>query len=93
MFRQMRNKCSDKREGQDVFKVRTLLLQDSIKTAALSRDGKWAEVLHRIQSVVYLPAADAIYHQSCSVSFRTGRGIPQLYSSSEKKKQLDDQKI
>ena len=76
-----------KREGQDVFQVRTLLLQDSIKTAASNRDDKWAEdVLHRIQSVVDLPAADAIYHQSCSVCFRTGRGVPQLYSSSEKKK-------
>ena len=69
-----------KREGQDVHQVRTLLLQDSIKTAASNRDDKLAEqVLHRIQSVVDLPAADAIYHQSCSVSFRTGRGVQQVY--------------
>ena len=50
-----------KREGQDVFQVRTLLLQDSIKIAASNRDDKWAEeVLHGIQSVVDLPVADAI---------------------------------
>ena len=53
-----------KHEGQDVFQVRFLLLQDSIKTAASNRGDKWAEeVLHRVQSVVDLPTGDAIYHQ------------------------------
>ena len=37
-----------------------------------------------MQSVVDLPLADAIYHQSCSVSFRTSCRVPQLYSTLRK---------
>ena len=36
----------------------------------------------RIRAVNDLPAADALYHNQCSVNFRTTRGIPQAYRSS-----------
>ena len=30
-----------------------------------------------------LPAADAVYHQTCNVNFRTNRQLPQLYETDE----------
>ena len=30
-----------------------------------------------------LPAADAVYHQSCSINFRTGKVVPQMFVCDE----------
>ena len=60
------------REEQDVFRVRTLLLQDSV-TAASYREDKWEdEVSDRIRSVVDLPAAYELYSSS-EKKKKTGR--------------------
>jgi len=39
------------------------------------------DVSGRIASIIDLPAADALYHQSCSVNFRTKRQIPKAFQS------------
>ena len=45
------------------------------------RADDWAEeVCARILQVHDLPAADAIYHQSCSSNFRTKKQIPSTFS-------------
>lgn len=36
---------------------------------------------HRLKSVHDLPAADALYHQSCSVNFRTGKQLPKTFQT------------
>ena len=44
----------------------------------------WAEAVRaRLLHAHDLPASDAVYHQSCSVNFRTGKQIPQSYSTTE----------
>jgi hypothetical protein len=41
---------------------------------------EWAETVRtRLLYASDLPAADAVYHQLCSVNFRTGKQIPQLF--------------
>lgn len=42
------------------------------------RKDDWSQkVLHIIQFAKDLPAADACYHQQCSVNFRTFKDLPQ----------------
>ena len=50
---------------------------------------EWArDVRGRIEFVNDLHAADALYHQTCSVNFRTGKTVPLLFSPSSTKKAL-----
>ncbi|CAC5381294.1 unnamed protein product [Mytilus coruscus] len=52
------------------------------------RDDEWAsEIQGRLQSISDLHAADALYHQACSVNFRTNKKIPLAFSSAPKKKE------
>ncbi len=37
----------------------------------------------RILNVHDLPAVDAVYHQTCSVNFRTNRKLPKVYEVDE----------
>ncbi|VDI60803.1 Hypothetical predicted protein, partial [Mytilus galloprovincialis] len=67
----------DKRKGTDVFPVRTKDFQSNIEKICRERNDEWAtHVLTRIVFVHDLHAADAVYHQRCSVNFRTGKSIP-----------------
>ena len=73
------------KKGDSVYQIRSFSCQVQIEQHCLQRgpDDKWAEaVLGRIRAVNDLPAADALYHNQCSVNFRTTRGIPQAYRSS-----------
>ena len=75
-----------KKKGDSVYQVRSLNFQEQIEQCCLQRgaDDKWAEsVLGRIKAVHDLPAADALYHQQCSVNFRTARAIPSAYQPDE----------
>ena len=73
-------KLNNKKRGADVYPVRTLEFQDTIKQKCTERNDSWShEVLNRISSVLDLPAADALYHQKCNVNFRTLRQIPRSY--------------
>ena len=71
---------SEKRVKAGVIQVRTVMFQNSVMKACNSRNDLWsANVQSRLLSVNDLPAADAIYHQACSVHFRKGDPIPKKY--------------
>jgi hypothetical protein len=70
-------KLTSKKRDADVFPVRTSDFDASLKRACQTRNDQWAvEVLGRIESVSDLHSADAIYHQKCSINFRTGKEMP-----------------
>ena len=49
-------------------------------TTCQERQDDWADsVQARLLHWHDLPAADALYHQTCSVNFRTGKKIPKMY--------------
>ncbi|KAH3896147.1 hypothetical protein DPMN_020320 [Dreissena polymorpha] len=72
----------------DVWSVRTL--EPTILNTCLQRNDVWSDTVRaRIEQVNDLPAADALYHQTCSSNFRTGKDIPeefQVQPSSDKKR-------
>ena len=72
---------SSKKGGEnDVFPVRTSDFQRTILNVCCERGDAWADsVRGRIEFAQDLHAADAIYHQACSVNFRTGLQIPSAY--------------
>lgn len=71
-----------RKKGINVFPVRTKDFQEKILKACNDREDDWAvSVRGRIKSVNDLHAADALYHQICSVNFRTGKAMPRYYSS------------
>ena len=66
--------------------MRTQDFQDSITQICKERNDEWSEiVLGRPEYAQDLHAADAVYHQACSVNFRTGKQVPQQYCSDEHK--------
>ena len=72
-----------KRPG-DVFRVTTLETKDTVLEICSEREDLWAEVVQaRILHVHDSVAADAVYHQACSVNFRTKKQIPKLFASDE----------
>jgi hypothetical protein len=73
-----------KKSNSDVFPVRTTDFQSTILAVCKTREDDWARtVFGRIQYAQDLHAADAIYHQECSVNFRTGKQISQAYSRAD----------
>ncbi len=73
--------------GNDVFPVRTGDFQVNISKICAERDDDWGKIVAgRLASVVDLHAADALYHQQCSVNFRTLKNIPKQHSSSVTKR-------
>ena len=60
--------------------VRNLDFQEKILKTCGERNDGWSEnVKRRVQFVHDLPAADAVYHSSCNINFRTGKTIPMLF--------------
>lgn len=78
-------KCN--KRGFDTYPVRTKDFDASIKFVCKKRDDQWSEeVMARIMSApADLHASDAIYHQVCSVNFRTGRNSPNIDQTEGKK--------
>ncbi|XP_053375848.1 uncharacterized protein LOC128547355 [Mercenaria mercenaria] len=75
-------KQNENKRGYDVFPVRTLEFQQTIKNVCKQRNDEWGnDVLCRLEFVHDLRAAEARYHQVCSVNFRTGYQIPTPYKS------------
>ena len=71
------NKVAKCKSEKLTYPVRTDDFKESILTACLSRKDAWSdEVYGRIQMVNDLHAADAVYHQACSVAFRTNKSRP-----------------
>lgn len=76
----------DKRRGTDSFLVRTSDFQKNIIKLCKERNDDWAtQILARIHYAQDLHAADAIYHQQCSVNFRTGKNVPSSTPNQKKK--------
>ena len=72
-----------KRLGE-AFSVTTIETKDTILKICLERNDEWSETVRTwLMNVHDLPAADAVYHQTCNVNFRTNRQLPQLYETDE----------
>ena len=83
-------KVNNRKRGHEVFNVRMLEFQESIESICYERNDKWAnQVLGRLKFTIDLPAAEAIYHQGCSVNFRTFKNIPQKFHSKTPKIEQD----
>ena len=53
---------------------------DTLMSQCSARGDEWADrVRARLLAVHDLPAADATYHQQCSINFRTGRPLPRVF--------------
>ena len=63
------------------FKVTTIETKNTVLEICSKRgNDSWAEIMRdRLLHVHDLPAAEAIYHQACSVNFRTEKQIPKIY--------------
>ncbi|XP_028513605.1 uncharacterized protein LOC114574641 [Exaiptasia diaphana] len=73
-----------KSRPRDVFKVTTVETKDKVLKVCSNRSDTWAATVRsRVLQVHDLPAADAVYHKTCSSNFRTGKQIPQAYSNPE----------
>ena len=77
-------KNDGRKRGNDVIPVRTQDFQDSIAQICKERNDEWSEiVLGRLEYAQDLHAADAVYHQACSVNFRTGKQVPLQHCSDD----------
>ena len=74
---QQASQTDTSKRGIVVFPVRTKDFQVNIEKICRERNDSWStNVLSRIQFVQDLHAADTVYHQKCSVNFRTGKSLP-----------------
>ena len=70
-------KLGRKRKKQEVVQVKTIEFKDTIMATCRERADDWSDkVKARILHVHDLHAADAVYHQTCSVNFRTKNQMP-----------------
>jgi len=67
------NKTEDEkraRKRRDVFEIRSLTVKNSILSAATRRNDEWGRVVRsRLDTIIDLVAAEAIYHNSCYKDF------------------------
>jgi len=76
-----------RRAQHKLVPVRSLEIQKSIISYCDKYNSDWSDAVRgRISSVHDLPAADAQYHNVCSVNFRTGYNIPAIFSSGDRKR-------
>ena len=61
--------------------MRTRDFQAIISKICNERNDDWTLVASRLAFVIDLHAADAVYHQQCSVNFHTLKNVPKQYSS------------
>jgi hypothetical protein len=77
-------KVASGKRSLDVYPVRSFDFQEAIQLKCSERNDLWGNVvLNRLSSALDLPAADAIYHQTCNVNFRTGKHIPKMFMDGE----------
>lgn len=75
-------KYDGRKKGFEVIPVRTIEFKDSIHQICRERNDEWANiVLGRIEFASDLHAVDAVYHQQCSINFRTGKYIPKDFNN------------
>lgn len=78
--------CGDiyngKKQESKLIPVRSFDFQKKIIDSCDRFPGKWAEeVKGRVIYAQDLPAADAVYHNICSVNFRTGKQVPIMFQN------------
>lgn len=79
----------DSRSGPKVYPVRTLDFERTIFQVCSQRCDEWADIVRsRLEFVSDLPAADAVYHQNCSLCFRSRKRPPQFTQSHQGNKQV-----
>ena len=75
-------KCDGRKRGYDVILVRTKDFEYKIQQICKVRNDEWAETVRgRLEFAQDLHAADAVYHQACSVNFRTRKQIPKKHEN------------
>ena len=68
----------------EAFKVAAIETKDKLLKMCSERGDAWAQTIRaRLLSVKYMPAADAVNHQTCNVNFRTKRQLPRVYEANE----------
>ena len=73
-------KYDGRKKGFEVLPVKTREFQESIAKICRERCDDWSlVVLGRLEYAQDLNATQAVYHQSCSVNFRTGKQLPKQY--------------
>ena len=66
-----------RKRKHDVLQVKTLGIKETILKVCQERADSWSDAVKvRILHVHDLHAADAVYHQTCSVNFRTKKQMP-----------------
>lgn len=77
------NLQSRRKNKEQICEVRTLELKTTIDKICHDRkNDEWShQIQGRISSANDLHAADAVYHQVCSVNFRTGKNMPKKFKS------------
>jgi hypothetical protein len=69
-------KLQGNKRGFEVYPVRTFDFQNKVREISGKRNDVWAnQVLARLEYSQDLPAAEAMYHQTCNVNFRTGKQV------------------
>ena len=75
-------KYDGKKKGFDVIPVRTIDFQETIRITCNKRNDDWSQtLLGRLEYLQDLHAADVVYHQTCSINFRTGKNVPKQYNN------------
>ena len=84
LFCGMPDKYEGKKRQIELIPVRNLHFDTAILKVCNERNDEWSEeVKGRVIFAQDLHAADAVYHQACSVNFRTGRNVPLVIDSDE----------
>ena len=79
-------KYDGKKKGFETIPVKTKDFQDSIGSVCRKRNYEWSNVvLGHLEYAQDIHATESVCHQTCSVNFRTGKGIPKQFSSDYEK--------
>ena len=75
-------KYESRKRGYGVISVGTKDFQGKIQEACKVRNDEWVETVRgRLEFAHDLRAADAVYHQACSVNFRTEKQILRMHGN------------
>ena len=86
-------KVNGKKRGNDVYSAKIFDFQKTIEKNCEERNDSWSrEVKARLGMINDLHAADAVYHQTCSVNSRTRKKHPYKISPTPEKKKKTKKK-
>ena len=74
------DKYQGRQKTHKLIPVRTMDFQKKVTERCVERNDAWSETVKaRVDFVQDLHAADAVYHNICSINFRTGKQIPHQF--------------